>query len=183
MSEINPLYIFITIVAVAWLIGTYNGFIKYRNSIQEQWSGIDAALKRRFNLIPKLVDAVKGYAKHESELMEGMTDKRVGSDNLTERSAEESEITKGLGGLIAVAENYPDLKASQNYTVLQNALNEVEGEIQHARRLYNGAVRKYNTHVESFPSNIMAKIFRFSKADYFTLELATQREVPDLDFK
>lgn len=181
MSEINPLYIFITIVTIGWLISTYNGFIKYRNMIQEQWSGIDAALKRRFNLIPKLVEAVKGYARHESEMMEGMTNKRVGSDELSQRSAEESAISKGLGGLIAVAENYPDLKASQNYTVLQNALNEVEGEIQKARRTYNGAVRKYNTHVESFPSNVMAKLFRFSKADYFTLELATQREVPELD--
>ena len=165
-----------------WLIGTYNSFIKHRNMIEEQWSGIDVALRRRYNLIPNLIKAVKGYGKHESELLQKTTEQRTNGDDISRRAASESEISRSLNNLLAVAEAYPDLKASSNFLALQSSLNEIEKEVQQARQRYNAAVRKFNTLVESFPSNMMAKIFNFRTFGYFTLELATQREFPEVEF-
>ncbi len=182
LEEYLPIILFACLVAVLWLVGTYNNFIKRRNMIEEQWSGIDVALKRRYNLIPSLIKAVKGYGKHESELLQKTTEQRVGENSVTQRAVNESEISRTLNGLLAVAEQYPDLKASNNFLVLQHSLNEIEKEIQQARQRYNAAVRKFNTLVESFPSNLMAKMFGFEPYNYFTLELATQRELPDVDF-
>ena len=182
LEEYLPIILFACLVAVLWLVGTYNNFIKRRNMIEEQWSGIDVALKRRYNLIPSLIKAVKGYGKHESELLQKTTEQRVGENSVTQRAVSESEISRTLNGLLAVAEQYPDLKASNNFLVLQHSLNEIEKEIQQARQRYNAAVRKFNTLVESFPSNLMAKMFGFEPYNYFTLELATQRELPDVDF-
>lgn len=182
MADIIPLLIFLTVILLFALIITYNSFIKYRNMIEEEWSGIDTALKRRTNLIPNLISAVKGYSKYEADTLAEMTRTRGHAEDVEGRSNEESQISKSLGGLIAVAEAYPDLKASENFSVLQQALIEVEQEIQQLRRDYNRAVRKYNTGIQSFPGNIMARLFHFTKAEYFSLELATQREVPDVDF-
>ncbi len=181
-EEYAPIILFICLIAVLWLIGTYNNFIKRRNMIEEQWSGIDVALRRRYNLIPNLIKAVKGYGKHESELLQKTTEQRTNGNNIAQRAASESEISRSLNNLLAVAEQYPDLKASNNFLALQSSLNEIEKEVQQARRGYNAAVRKFHTLVESFPSNIMAKIFNFKTFNYFTLELATQREFPDVDF-
>ncbi len=183
MEEYIPIILFVCLVAVIWLISTYNNFIKRRNMIEEQWSGIDVALRRRYNLIPNLIKAVKGYGKHESEVLQRTTEQRTanGSD-ITQRALTESEISRSLNSLLAVAEQYPDLKASQNFLGLQNSLNEIEREVQEARQRYNAAVRRFNTLVESFPSNIMARIFKFRTFKYFTLELATQRELPEVDF-
>ncbi len=182
MEEYAPIILFIGLITVLWLVGTYNNFIKRRNMIEEQWSGIDVALKRRHNLIPSLIKAVKGYGQHESELLQKTTEQRVGSGDISQRAHDESEISRTLNNLLAVAEQYPDLKASTNFLALQHSLNEIEKEVQQARQRYNTAVRKYNTLVESFPSNIMAKIFNFKTYSYFTLELATQRELPEIDF-
>ncbi len=182
LEEYLPIILFACLVAVLWLVGTYNNFIKRRNMIEEQWSGIDVALKRRYNLIPSLIKAVKGYGKHESDLLQKTTEQRVGENSVTQRAVSESEISRTLNGLLAVAEQYPDLKASNNFLALQHSLNEIEKEIQQARQRYNAAVRKFNTLVESFPSNLMAKMFGFEPYNYFTLELATQRELPDVDF-
>ncbi len=182
LEEYAPIILFICLIAILWLVGTYNNFIKRRNMIEEQWSGIDVALRRRYNLIPNLIKAVKGYGKHESELLQKTTEQRTNGDNIAQRAASESEISRSLNNLLAVAEQYPDLKASNNFLALQNSLNEIEKEVQQARQGYNAAVRKFNTLVESFPSNIMARVFNFKTFNYFTLELATQREFPDVDF-
>jgi len=172
--------IFAAIIFVFVTIGTYNRFIKYRNLIEECWSGIDVALKRRFNLIPNMVKAVKLYNEHEAEMLAKTTEARHGSEALAERSAEESAITQSLQGLIALAEAYPDLKSSHNFLALQTSLSEVEKEIQDARIEFNAAVRKNNTLVQSFPSNLIARMFDFHSAEYFSLELATQRSMPEI---
>lgn len=168
-------------IIIFTLVGMYNRFIKYKNFIEAKWSDIDVALKRRHNLIPNLVELVKGYTSHESETLENVTSQRTNATKQRDQTSEqESLISQSLGGLIAVAENYPELKASENYASLQIALNEIEQEIQTSRTDYNNAVRKYNTHVESFPSNLMASIFNFSSVDYFNLELTTQRDLPKI---
>ena len=179
-SEYFIFYIFGSIVFVIMSVNTYNRFIKYRNMIEESWSGIDIALKRRFNLIPNMINAVKLYSVHEAEVLAKTTEARHGSDAIADRTAEESAITQSLQGLLAVAEAYPDLKASQNFLALQHSLSVVENEIQDARSVFNSAVRRNNTLVQSFPSNILAKLFNFQTANYFSLELATQRAVPEV---
>lgn len=179
-SEYYPVFIFGTIVFLVIMVSTYNRFIKYRNMIEESWSGIDIALKRRFNLIPNMINAVKLYSVHEAETLTKTTEARHGSEGIAERTAEESAITQSLQGLLAIAEAYPDLKASQNFLALQHSLVEVESEIMDARSVFNTSVRKNNTLVQSFPSNIIAKIFNFQSAQYFSLELTTQRSVPEV---
>lgn len=182
MSEQIVFPIVIIFICIGVTVGMYNRFIKYRNFIEAKWSDIDVALKRRHNLIPSLLELVRGYSKYETSTLESVTAQRTSSAEYSPQTSEhESLISKSLGGLIAIAENYPDLKASQNYESLQHSLNEVEQEIQNARTSYNASVRKYNTHVESVPSNVMASIFKFTKYQYFNLELATQRELPKID--
>ena len=180
-SEFFPIYVFGGVVVVAMTVGTYNRFIKYRNMIEERWSGIDIALKRRFNLIPNLISAVKLYSAHEADIMQQTAEARHGSSGVGERTREESAITHSLQGLLAVAEAYPDLKASHNYLALQQSLADVENDIQQARSQFNSAVRKNNTLVQSFPSNIIARIFKFENAEYFSLELATERSLPGVE--
>jgi len=182
MEEYTPIILFACLIAILWAVGMYNNFIKRRNMIEEQWSGIDVALRRRFNLIPNLIKAVKGYGKHESETLQRTTEQRTNGGDINQRAATESEISRSLNSLMAVAEEYPDLKASNNFLALQSSLNEIEKEIQQARQGYNAAVRKFNTLIESFPGNIMAKIFDFKIFSYFTIELATQRELPEVNF-
>jgi LemA protein len=181
MGDAWPAFVFLGVFAVVILITMYNKFIKYRNSIEEQWSGIEVALRRRYNLLPNVVKVVGGYAKHETSTLSAVTAQRVTDQDKGHRAQEESEISRSLNQIMAVAEAYPELKASQNYLNLQDALNQVESEILQARRGYNAAVRRYNTHVQSFPSNLMARIFDFKDAEYFELELATQREIPPLE--
>ena len=174
--------VFITIVVSAWLIGTYNKFIKYQNRIEEAWSSIDVALKRRFNLIPNLVSAIKGYSEHESEIFENKTTQMKPSNSMDDRIESESQLTHSLSGLLAVAEAYPDLKASVNFLELQKSLAEIETDIQSARHRYNGYVAHLNTLVESFPASLIAAKFGFQKQNYFSLDLATQRELPEVGF-
>src|SRR5210317_2266256 len=148
MSDFTPVIVFVSVILFFVTVQMYNSFIKYRNQIEEEWSGIDVALKRRFNLIPNLVSTVQSYAKHEIGTMEAVTGQRSdtgGPGNLNDREAEESRVSRALNQVLAVAESYPDFKASANYLSLQNALNEVEAEILQARRRYNSSVRKYNT--------------------------------------
>ncbi|MFH1154591.1 MAG: LemA family protein [Pseudomonadota bacterium] len=174
--------IFFIFVSIAALVGTYNRFIKYKNGIEEAWSGIDVALKRRFNLIPNLVKATEGYSEYEYEILKKKSDYQTGSTVITNRIEEESQVSKSLRGLLALAEAYPDLKASANFIGLQNSLDEIEEDIQKARNLYNSYVGKFNTLVESFPAFIIARKFGFTKQNYFALDLATQRELPEVDF-
>ena len=181
MTTITVILVLIGLI-VLWAIFTYNRFIKLINRVKEAWSGIDVQLKRRFNLIPNLIETVKGYARHESEVLEELTATRAGSQDVNQRGAEEGEISRAIANLFAVAEAYPDLKASNNFLDLQNSLEEIENEIQMARRYYNGAVRDHNILVESFPSNLIAQIFGFTIAEFFEIELASQRDVPKVEF-
>jgi LemA protein len=181
MDDKWPLVIMLSIFATVILVSMYNNFIKYRNTIEEQWSGIEVALKRRFNLLPNVVKVVSGYSDYEAGTISAVTEQRLENTPRDHRAEEESKISRSFNELMAVAEAYPELRASNNYLNLQNALNQVELEILQARRGYNAAVRRWNTHVQSFPSNIMAKIFNFKEADYFELELATQREIPEIN--
>ena len=174
----------ITIIVVfVWTIVTYNLFIRDRNLIKEAWSGIDVQLKRRHNLIPNLVESVKGYSQHERNLLEDITRKRseaVKIDSIKEKAPTESDLSGMLKNLFLVVENYPDLKANQNFLDLQNQLVEIEDQLQYARRYYNGAVRNYNIRVESFPSNIMAGVFNFKQDNFFEITLATERITPEV---
>ena len=177
----------IVVVLGGYVISIYNGLVKNRQLVQEGWSGIDVQLKRRTDLIPNLMEAVKGYMSHERETLQAVTDARVNAQSAANASPEERAKAEGalsgaLGRLIAVAEAYPDLKASTNFLEFQQALQTTEEEIQLARRYYNGAVRNLNTTVESFPSNLVANNFKFEKAEYFELEDPADRAVPTVKF-
>ncbi|CTQ52733.1 LemA family protein [Roseibium album] len=165
----------------------YNGLVKKRQMVEEGWSGIDVQLKRRANLIPNLVETVKGYASHEQETLDAVTKLRsqvssLPRDDVAGRAKAEGALSQALGRLFAVAEAYPDLKASQNYSELHQSLDETEDAIQMARRYYNGAVRALNVAVESFPSNLIANQFKFVKAEYFEIEDEAERAVPKVQF-
>lgn len=174
--------VFFLIVTVGWFIQTYNRFVKYKNRIEESWSGIDVALKRRFNLIPNLIHTIKGYGEHETNVLMSIRDNRSGATAMPDRVEAESQISKSLQNVLALAEAYPDLKASANFLDLQNNLNEVEEDIQNARNQYNRSVSQFNTLVESFPAFLIARKFSFEKQHYFSLDLATQRELPEVQF-
>ena len=174
--------IFVTVFVTLWLVGTYNKFIKYRNYIEEAWSSIDVALKRRFNLIPNLVSVIQGYGKHESEIFDNKTNSLKGEGGVDTRLESESKITHSLSNLLAIAEAYPDLKASANFLELQKSLADIEEDIQAARVRYNNFVARLNTLVESFPASFIANRFGFKKENYFSLDLATQRELPEINF-
>ena len=170
---------------VAWFIGIYNKLIKLRNMKDEGWSGIDVQLKRRSNLIPNLLDSVKGYMDHEQSILEKVTELRSQAMNATSaesKIAAESALSRTLGKLFAVAESYPDLKANQNFIDLQKQLAEIEHEIQMARRYYNGTARNLNVGIETFPNSIVAGIFHFEKADFYEIEDESERAVPKVDF-
>jgi LemA protein len=176
------LLVALIVIPIAWIISTYNKLIKYKNMIEESWSGIDVALKRRFNLIPNLIAATRGYSKHESDVLTRTAETRSAAGGVASREEEESRISRSLSGIIALAEAYPDLKASTNFLALHNSLDEIEEEIQQARNRYNFSVRKFNTLVESFPSSLIARKFGFERQKFFSLELATQRELPEVNF-
>jgi len=163
----------------------YNKFIRLRNMVAEGWSGIEVQLKRRANLIPNLLETVKGYMGHERELLSKVTELR--SQSMQERAVGEKarledKLSRSLANVFAVAEGYPDLKANQNFSELQAELSEIEDQVQLARRYYNGTVRNLNTQVESFPGNIIAGIFKFTRAEFFEIEDAADRTVPEVKF-
>lgn len=184
---INILYIILIVVVfvILWLIFTYNRLITLKNRTKEAWADIDVQLKRRYNLIPNLVDTVKGYATHERELFEKVSEARsraMGATSLKEKGDAENTLSSTLKTLFAVAENYPGLKASTNFLELQKELRDTEDKIQAARRFYNGNVRDLNIKIESFPVNIIASSFGFRKMELFELETATEREAPKVKF-
>jgi LemA protein len=182
-----PFLIFVAIVATVFLVGVtqYNRLVQARQMAQEGLSGIDVQLKRRADLIPNLLEAVKGYMGHERGVLEKVTELRAKSlqaGTLAEKGQVEGMLSRALGNLFAVAENYPDLKASQNFIELQKALSDTEEQIQLSRRYYNGAVRNLNILVDSFPSNILARMFGFATMEYFELEDQADRAVPKVSF-
>ncbi len=172
----------ILVLLVIAVVVIYNRFVKKQNVVMEAWSGIDVQLKRRRNLVPNLIETVKGYVKHERDALTELTELRTGSQRAAEREEQEIQVSRGIQHLLAVAEQYPDLKASRNFLDLQDNLDEIETEIQHARRYYNGAVRDLNILVESFPSNLIAKMFGFRIAEFFELESPAPRAVPEVKF-
>ncbi len=183
---IGLIILLVVIALVAfWLIGIYNKLVRNKNLVAEGWSGIDVQLKRRTDLIPNLLESVKGYMKHERELLSEVTRLRAESLKITDvpaKSQVENALSRSLANLFAVAENYPDLKANQNFLDLQHQLGEIEDQIQMSRRYYNGTVRNFNILIESFPSNLVAKQFNFSQANFFELEDEAERAVPQVKF-
>jgi len=176
--------LFISAAAIViWFIFIYNLFIRDRNLIKEAWSGIDVQLKRRHNLVPNLVESVKGYSQYEKNLLTEITKKRseaVKVESIRDKAPAESDLSGMLKNLFIVAENYPDLKANQNFLDLQNQLVEIEDQLHYARRYYNGAVRNYNIRVESFPSNVVAGILNFKQDNFFEITLATEKATPEV---
>ena len=173
------------VAVIAWLISGYNRFVKLKNNVEESYSTMDVYLKKRYDLIPNFVETVKGYAKHESETLEKVMQARYAAMNATttkEKAENENILTSTLGKLFAVTENYPTLKANENFVQLQTKLSSLENEIAEARKYYNGCVKILNNSVESFPSNLIAKWFKFSKKDLFEIEDKKEREVPQVKF-
>jgi len=169
------IYILIAVVVVLaiWVIGIYNGFIKLRTRSEEAWSDIDVQMKRRYDLIPNLIETVKGYASHESETFQKVTEARtaaMNAGNVHDQAQAEDMLTGALKSLFAVSENYPDLKANENFLELQRELTDTENKIQASRRFYNTNVRDLNIKIESVPSNIVAGMFNFSKKEFFELD-------------
>jgi len=172
MSKLSWILLGVVAVVAGWLIAAYNGFVSLVNRSKEAWSDIEVQLKRRYDLIPNLVETVKGYATHERELFEKVAAARnaaIGAKGIDEKGKAENELAGTLKTLFAVSENYPQLKANENFLELQRELSDTENKIQSARRFYNGNVRDLNTKIESFPSNIIAKLFGFSKLEFFQL--------------
>jgi len=180
---LTTILIIVLVIIVIWIIISYNLFIRDKNLIKEAWSGIDVQLKRRHNLIPNLVASVKGYSQYEKNLLDQITQKRseaVKVENIKEKAPAESDLSGMLKNLFIAVENYPELKANQNFLDLQNQLVEIEDQLQYARRYNNGAVRNYNVRVESFPSNIIAGIFNYKQDNFFEISLATERKTPEV---
>ncbi len=168
----NIIWIILAVVIV-WAIFIYNKFITLINRAKEAWSDIDIQLKRRYDLIPNLVNSVKGYAAHESEVFENVTKARaaaMGAQNIADKGKAENMLASALKSVFAIAEAYPDLKANQNFLSLQGELSDTENKIQASRRFYNGNVRDLNIAIDSFPSNLIAKLFHFLKMELFTLD-------------
>lgn len=175
------LILIVIVVAVIWL---YNGLVNLRNRVKNAWSQIDVQLKRRTDLIPNLVETVKGYASHEKGVFENVTKARsslMNASGVQESAEANNQLTGALKSLFAVAENYPDLKASQNFRELQAQLTETEDKIAYSRQFYNDTVLMYNNKVQMFPSNILASLFKFNEAEFFEMAEG-ERAVPEVKF-
>ncbi|NLC30536.1 MAG: LemA family protein [Candidatus Moranbacteria bacterium] len=184
------LIVFLAIIAVIaiWGVSIYNGLVKLKNRVDEAWSDIDVQLKRRYDLIPNLISTVKGYASHESQTFEKVTEARnkamqaqESGDAKTQAEAE-NMLSGTLKSIFALAENYPDLKANQNFLELQRELADTEDKIQASRRFYNGNVRDFNIKIELFPNNIFAGIMNFTKREFFEIENESERENVKVEF-
>ncbi len=181
------LWIILGVVAIIifWFIGVYNGLIRLKNQTDEAWSDIDVQLKRRYDLIPNLVETVKGYATHEKEVFEKVTEARSQAMNTqapADKAKAENMLSGALKSLFAVAENYPELKASQNFAKLQDELSDTENKIQAARRFYNGNVRDFNIKIQTFPNNMIAGMLGFNKREFFELGDEKERQNPEVKF-
>ena len=180
-------YILLGVVVVLLLgaVTIYNKLVTNKNLVAEGWSGIDVQLKRRNDLIPNLIESVKGYMGHERGVLDQVTELRTKSQaaqGVADQAKVEGAMGAALGNLFAVAENYPDLKASQNFMELQKSLADIEDQVQLARRYYNGAARNFNILIQSFPSNLLASAFHFTTVEYFEIEEAAERAVPKVAF-
>jgi len=168
-----------------WAISSYNGLIQARNQVKNGWAQIDVQLKRRFDLIPNLVETVKGYAKHEQETLEKVIQARnaaMGATSVEDVAAKEGELRQTLRSLFALSESYPDLKANQNFLKLQDELTGTENKVSYARQFYNDTVYRYNTRIQTFPTNLLAGMFNFGKETMFEISDPTEREAPKVKF-
>lgn len=175
----------VVVVLLLWAVSLYNKLVTNKNLVAEGWSGIDVQLKRRNDLIPNLIESVKGYMGHERGVLDQVTELRTKSQaaqGVADKAKVEGAMGAALANLFAVAENYPDLKASQNFLDLQKSLADIEDQVQLARRYYNGTARNFNILIQSFPSNLMASAFGFSTVEYFEIEDAAERAVPKVAF-
>ena len=177
--------IVILVIIAIWFIGAYNGFVKLRNSCEEAFSTMDVYMKKRYDLIPNLVETVKGYAAHEKETLMGvveMRNKAASTTDMAEKAEAEGQLTQALKSIFALAEAYPDLKANQNFLDLQAQLKAIEEDIANARKYYNGTVKQFNNKCEMFPSNIVGKIFGFQRKEMFEVSNEEERENVKVEF-
>jgi len=179
--------VFLGIVAliIFWIVGMYNGLIKLRNQVKNAWSQIDVQLKRRHDLIPNLIETAKGYMKHERETLESITNARsraIGAGNIPDKIKAEGALNEAMGNFFVVVENYPDLKANQNFLALQEELTTTENKISFARQGYNDQVLFYNNKIQMFPSNFIATFFNFKAEEFFEIEDVKEKELPKVDF-
>lgn len=185
MATLGIALLIIIVLIVVWLIAVYNSLIKSRNRVDEAWSDIDVQLKRRYDLIPNLIETVKGYASHENAVFTKVTEARsqaMQAKSIEEKGKAENALSSTLKSLFAVAENYPDLKASQNFLQLQDELSDTENKIQASRRFYNGNVRDFNTKIQVFPTTLIAGLLGFKKYDFFQIENEEEKNAPQVKF-
>jgi len=181
-------FVALVVLFLLFFVSIYNRLVRLRNAVKNAWSQIDVQLKRRHDLIPNLVETVRGYMKHERETLEAVTKARNlaaqarESGDVTASAAAEGQLTGALSRLLLVVERYPDLKANQNFLALQEELTSTENRIAYARQFYNDSVMQYNNTIQMFPSNIVAGMFRFQPADFFEIEAPEEREAPKVSF-
>ena len=175
----------VLVLLVLFIIGAYNSLIRLRNQVDNAWSQIDVQLKRRHDLIPNLVETAKGYMQHERQTFEAITEARskaMGAKSVSETAKAEGALGEALSKFMLVVENYPDLKANQNFLSLQEELTSTENKISFARQSYNDQALFFNNKIQMFPSNVVANMFNFSKRDFFEIETPAEREVPKVKF-
>jgi LemA protein len=175
----------ILFIVIIWVVGIYNGLIRLRNQVKNAWSQIDVQLKRRHDLIPNLIETARGYMKHERETLDSITRARsqaVQASGVANQAKAEGELSGALSRFMLVVENYPDLKANQNFLALQEELTSTENKVGFARQSYNDQVQAFNIKIESVPSNIIAGMFNFKQAEFFEIEAPAEREVPKVQF-
>jgi LemA protein len=185
MSTYLIIIIAVAAIIILWIIGVFNSLIRLKNRVSEAWSDIDVQLKRRYDLIPNLIEAVKGYMTHEANVFEKVTEARakaISATGTAEKAQAENALSGALKTLFAVSENYPQLRASENFSKLQEELSDTENKIQASRRFYNGNARDFNIRQETFPSNIIAALFGFKKAEFFEIAEAAEKEAPKVKF-
>jgi len=175
----------VLVILVFWIVGMYNGLVRLRNQVKNAWSQIDVQLKRRHDLIPNLVETAKGYMKHERETLEAITNARsqaVQAQGVANQAKAEGELNNAISRFMLVVENYPDLKASQNFLSLQEELASTENKVSFSRQFYNDQVLGFNTRIESVPTNIIAGMFNFKQAEFFEIETPAERQAPKVQF-
>lgn len=173
------------VVLIGWLVGIYNALVGLRNRVKNAWSQIDVQLKRRHDLIPNLVETAKGYVTHERETLENITKARsraMDAGSVAEKGRAEADLSGALGRFMLVVENYPDLKANQNFLAIQEELTSTENKIAFARQSYNDSVLFYNNKIQMFPSNVIANTFNFTREEFFELEDQAEKAVPKVSF-
>jgi LemA protein len=185
MGMVALIFVGIIVVVIMWIIGMFNSLVRLRNQVKNAWSQIDVQLKRRHDLIPNLVETAKGYMKHERETLESLTEARsraMGAESIGDKIKAEGQLSDAMGKFFVVVENYPDLKASQNFLALQEELSTTENRIAFARQGYNDQVLSLNNKIQMFPSSIIAGMFHFKEEEFFEIEDMKEKDVPKVDF-